>query len=50
VLPALLYNTAFRANNFGRAAAAGVLLLLLVLAFSAVYIRLAKPGQAQAES
>lgn len=43
VLPALLYNTAFRANQFGRAAAVGVLLLVLVLIFSAVYIRLTKP-------
>jgi ABC-type sugar transport system permease subunit len=31
VLPALLYNTAFRANRFGEAAAIGVLLLLMVL-------------------
>lgn len=43
VLPALLYNTAFRANQFGRAAAIGVLLLVLVLIFSALYIRLTKP-------
>jgi multiple sugar transport system permease protein len=50
VLPALLYNTAFRANNFGRAAAAGVMLLLLVLAFATFYIRLAKPGKDQDES
>jgi multiple sugar transport system permease protein len=43
VLPVLLYNTAFRANQFGRAAAVGVLLLLMVLAFSALYIRLTRP-------
>ncbi|OJY32595.1 MAG: hypothetical protein BGP06_12315 [Rhizobiales bacterium 65-9] len=42
VLPALLYNTAFRANQFGQAAAIGVLLLALVLFFSVFYIRLTK--------
>ena len=47
VLPALIYNTAFRANQFGRAAAIGVVLLALILAFSLLYIRLAKP-QAEA--
>lgn len=45
VLPALLYNTAFRANNFGQAAAIGVLLLLIVLAFATIYIFLLKPGR-----
>lgn len=42
VLPVLLYNTAFRANRFGEAAAIGVALLALVLAFSIVYVRVAK--------
>jgi ABC-type sugar transport system permease subunit len=38
----LLYNTAFRANRFGDAAAVGVLLLLVVLAFAAVYVKVAR--------
>jgi ABC-type sugar transport system permease subunit len=38
VLPALLYNTAFRGNDLGRGAAVGVLLLVIVLAFVSVYI------------
>jgi len=42
VLPALLYNTAFRANRFGEAAAIGVLLLLMVLSFSVVYLRVTR--------
>lgn len=42
VLPVLLYNTAFRANRFGEAAAIGVLLLLIVLAFATVYIRVTR--------
>jgi len=42
VLPALLYNTAFRANRFGEAAAIGVLLLFIVLAFAIVYVRLTR--------
>ena len=42
VLPVLLYNTAFRANHFGEAAAIGVALLVLVLAFSVVYVKLAR--------
>jgi ABC-type sugar transport system permease subunit len=42
VLPVLLYNTAFRANHFGEAAAIGVLLLLIVLALATFYIRLTK--------
>jgi len=41
-LPVLLYNTAFRANRFGDAAAVGVLLLLVVLAFAAVYVKVAR--------
>lgn len=45
VLPALLYNTAFRANRFGEAAAIGVALLLLVLAFAIFYVRLTRPDR-----
>lgn len=45
VLPALLYNTAFRANRFGEAAAIGVALLLLVLAFAVFYVRLTRPDR-----
>ncbi|HJU21017.1 MAG TPA: sugar ABC transporter permease [Casimicrobiaceae bacterium] len=48
VLPVLLYNTAFRANRFGEAAAIGVALLALVLAFSIVYVRVAKPDRLDA--
>lgn len=47
VLPALLYNTAFRANRFGEAAAIGVLLLALVLAFSVFYLMLTRAGQSE---
>jgi multiple sugar transport system permease protein len=43
VLPALIYSTAFRANQLGQAAAIGVILLLLVLAFSTVYVGLTRP-------
>ena len=43
VLPVLLYNTAFRGNRFGEAAAIGVLLLVIVLAFSIFHIRLTRP-------
>ena len=42
VLPVLLYNTAFRANRFGDAAAIGVLLLVVVLAFAIVYVKVAR--------
>jgi multiple sugar transport system permease protein len=45
VLPVLLYNTAFRGNRFGEAAALGVLLLLIVLAFSIFHIRYTRPEQ-----
>jgi multiple sugar transport system permease protein len=45
VLPALLYNTAFRANRFGEAAAIGVILLGIVLAFAIVYVRLTRPDR-----
>lgn len=47
VLPVLLYNTAFRANRFGEAAAIGVLLLGIVLAFAIVYVRLTRPDRAE---
>ncbi|HZQ60168.1 MAG TPA: sugar ABC transporter permease [Casimicrobiaceae bacterium] len=43
VLPVLLYNTAFRGNRFGDAAAIGVALLAIVLAFSVVYLRITRP-------
>ncbi|MBS0320648.1 MAG: sugar ABC transporter permease [Proteobacteria bacterium] len=42
VLPVLLYNTAFRGNRFGEAAAIGVLLLAIVLALVVVYIRITR--------
>jgi multiple sugar transport system permease protein len=45
VLPALLYNTAFRANRFGEAAAIGVMLLAIVLAFAIVYLRATGVGR-----
>ena len=48
VLPVLLYNTAFRGNRFGEAAAIGVLLLVIVLAFSIFHIRLARLDKAGA--
>lgn len=44
VLPVLLYNTAFRGNRFGEAAAIGVLLLLIVLALSTFYMRITRVG------
>jgi multiple sugar transport system permease protein len=44
-LPVLLYNTAFRANRFGEAAAIGVLLLILVLAFAVAYVKVARLDQ-----
>jgi multiple sugar transport system permease protein len=47
VLPALLYNTAFRANRFGEAAAIGVLLLLVVLAFAVLYLRATGIGRSE---
>lgn len=45
VLPVLLYNTAFRGNRFGEAAAIGVLLLAIVLAFSILHIRITRPDR-----
>lgn len=50
VLPVLLYNTAFRANRFGPAAAIGILLLLIVLAFAAFYIKVAKPAAGEEQA
>jgi multiple sugar transport system permease protein len=47
VLPALLYNTAFRANRFGEAAAIGVLLLGMVLVFSILYLRATRIGRSE---
>jgi len=47
VLPVLLYNTAFRGNRFGDAAAIGLLLLLIVLALSTFYLRLTRLGSEQ---
>jgi multiple sugar transport system permease protein len=44
----LIYNTAFSANQLGQAAAVGVILLLLVLAFSTVYVGLTRPTEAEA--
>jgi multiple sugar transport system permease protein len=49
-LPVLLYNTAFRSNRFGDAAAIGVLLLLLVLAFAIFYVKLAKLDRLETSS
>ncbi|HSV20635.1 MAG TPA: sugar ABC transporter permease [Casimicrobiaceae bacterium] len=46
-LPVLLYNTAFRANRFGDAAAIGVLLLVVVLAFAMVYVKVARLDRVQ---
>jgi ABC-type sugar transport system permease subunit len=45
VLPVLLYNTAFRSNRFGEAAAIGVLLLILVLVFAVAYVKVARLDQ-----
>jgi multiple sugar transport system permease protein len=48
VVPALIYNVGFRANRLGDAAAIGMLLLALVLVFSAIYIRLLNPSETEA--
>ena len=45
VLPVLLFNTAFRGNRFGDAAAIGVLLMLIVLAFAIFHIHFTRPDQ-----
>ncbi len=50
VLPALLYNTAFRANRFGEAAAIGVLLLAMVLVFSILYLRATRIGRSDGDA
>jgi ABC-type sugar transport system permease subunit len=47
VLPALIYNAAFRANRFGEAAAIGVLLLVFILALSLLYFKFARPDREQ---
>jgi multiple sugar transport system permease protein len=50
VLPALIYNTAFRANRFGEAAAVGVMLLAVLLVFSVLYFRLTRPDKGDGEA
>lgn len=42
VLPALIYNTAFRGNRLGEAAAIGIALLGIVLVLAVVYVRTAR--------
>ena len=42
VLPALIYNTAFRGNRLGEAAAIGVALLGIVLVLAIVYVKTAR--------
>jgi len=42
VLPVLIYNTAFRGNRLGEAAAIGVALLAIVLVLAIVYVRTAR--------
>jgi len=42
VLPVLIYNTAFRGNRLGEAAAIGVALLAIVLVLAIVYVRAAR--------
>lgn len=49
VLPVLIFNTAFQANRFGPAAAVGVVLLFLLLVFSALYILLLQSEQGGAK-
>lgn len=48
VVPVLIYNTGFRRNDLGGAAAIGVLLLIIVLVFSSLYVGLLKPAEAEA--
>jgi multiple sugar transport system permease protein len=45
VLPVLLYNTAFRGNRFGEAAAIGVALLVIVFTFATLYVRMTRPDR-----
>ncbi|MDR1519933.1 MAG: sugar ABC transporter permease [Planctomycetota bacterium] len=47
VLPVMIYNTAFVQNDFGRASAAGVMLLGIILIFSMFYLKATKPGKAR---
>ena len=42
VLPALIYNTAFRGNRLGEAAAIGIALLGIVLVLAVLYVRTAR--------
>lgn len=49
VLPALIYNTAFRANRFGEAAATGVLLLAVLLVFAILYFGITRPDREAGE-
>jgi multiple sugar transport system permease protein len=42
VLPVLIYNTAFRGNRLGEAAAIGIALLGIVLVLAVVYVRTAR--------
>ncbi|MGC9665341.1 carbohydrate ABC transporter permease [Planosporangium sp. 12N6] len=41
----LIYNYAFNFNNFGGAAALGVVMLLVLAGFSALYLRLSRDGE-----
>jgi len=50
VLPVLIYNTAFRGNRLGEAAAIGVALLVIVLALAIFYVRVARPEQGERAS
>jgi multiple sugar transport system permease protein len=40
----LIYQYAFTFNNYGAAAALGLVLLVLLAGFSAVYVRLSRAG------
>jgi multiple sugar transport system permease protein len=50
VLPALIYNSAFRANRFGEAAATGVILLLVLLVFATLYFSITRPDRQAGEA
>ena len=50
VLPALIYNSAFRANKFGEAAATGVLLLIVLLIFATLYFSITRPDRQAGEA
>ena len=45
MLPMLVYNTGFRANDLGGAAALGILLAMLLLAASTVYVGVLRPAR-----